>query len=104
VHIRLVGVQFLTLTAFPGLPVRERQNFLPAGAGMGIGTSQNAVTAVTAGADRWPQNSGQEGSMPILFVALIALAAFGLIGVFLGAAVVLEQRKITGKEHHGKAA
>jgi hypothetical protein len=41
--------------------------------------------------------------MPILMVALIALAAFGLIGVFLGAAVVLEQRKITGK-HPGKAA
>ena len=42
--------------------------------------------------------------MPILMVALIALAAFGLIGVFLGAAVVLEQRKIAGKEHHGKTA
>jgi hypothetical protein len=40
--------------------------------------------------------------MPILMVALIALAAFGLIGVFLGAAVLLEQRKIT--KHHGKAA
>lgn len=42
--------------------------------------------------------------MPILMVALLALAAFGLIGIFLGAAVVLEQRKVTGKEHHGKAA
>jgi hypothetical protein len=37
-------------------------------------------------------------------VALLALAVFGLIGVFLGAAVVLEQRKVTGKEHHGKVA
>ena len=42
--------------------------------------------------------------MPILMVALLALAAFGLIGIFLGAAVILEQRKITGKEHHGKVA
>ncbi|MFZ3266143.1 MAG: hypothetical protein WA172_19205 [Terriglobales bacterium] len=42
--------------------------------------------------------------MPILLLALIALAVFGLIGVFLGAAVVLEQCKITGKAHHGKAA
>ena len=42
--------------------------------------------------------------MPILMVALLALAVFGLIGVFLGAAVILEQRKITGKEHHGKVA
>jgi hypothetical protein len=37
-------------------------------------------------------------------LALVALAVFGLIGVFLGAAVMLEQRKVTGKEHHGKAA
>jgi len=41
--------------------------------------------------------------MPILLVALLALAAFGVIGIFLGAAVMLEQRKIQGK-HHGKAA
>ena len=38
--------------------------------------------------------------MPILMVALIALAAFGLIGVGLGAAVVLEQRRISSKHHH----
>jgi len=42
--------------------------------------------------------------MPILMVALIALAAFGLIGIFLGAAVVLEQRKLAEKHHSGKAA
>ena len=41
--------------------------------------------------------------MPILLVALLAMAAFGLIGILLGAAVVIEQRNI-GKEHHGKAA
>jgi len=39
--------------------------------------------------------------MPVLLVALLALAAFGIIGAFLGAAVLLEQHKI-GK-HHGKA-
>jgi hypothetical protein len=38
--------------------------------------------------------------MPVLMVALIALAVFGLIGVFLGAAVVLEQRKGINKESH----
>jgi len=42
--------------------------------------------------------------MPILIVALIALAAFGLIGIFLGAAVILEQRKLADKSHSGKAA
>lgn len=42
--------------------------------------------------------------MPILMVALIALAAFGLIGIFLGAAVVLEQRKIRKQDRPSKAA
>jgi len=42
--------------------------------------------------------------MPILMVALIALAAFGIIGIFLGAAVVLEQRKVTGKQDHPSKA
>jgi len=42
--------------------------------------------------------------MPILMVALLALAAFGLIGVFLGAAVILEQRKVVDKHNHGRAA
>jgi len=42
--------------------------------------------------------------MPILMVALIALAAFGLIGIVLGAAVVVEQRKVNGKQHPGRAA
>lgn len=41
--------------------------------------------------------------MPILMVALMALAAFGIIGFLLGAAVVLEQRKV-GKQNPGKAA
>lgn len=41
--------------------------------------------------------------MPILLVALLALAAFGLIGILLGAAVLIEQHNIV-KGHHGKAA
>jgi len=35
--------------------------------------------------------------MPILMVALIALAAFGLIGLMLALAVTLEQKKTTKK-------
>lgn len=72
--------------------------------GMGISTSQRIVIVVTAREQHRFQNSTQEGFMPILMVALIALAAFGLIGIVLGAAVVLEQRKIIGKHHPGKAA
>ena len=36
--------------------------------------------------------------MPILMVALIALGAFGLIGLMLALAVTLEQRKTHGKQ------
>ncbi len=43
--------------------------------------------------------------MPILMVALIALAAFGLIGIMLALAVTLEQKKDHGKDTRpGKAA
>ncbi|HUB01239.1 MAG TPA: hypothetical protein VL983_01090 [Terriglobales bacterium] len=42
--------------------------------------------------------------MPILMVALIALAAFGVIGIVLGAAVILEQHKLDDKHHSGKVA
>lgn len=35
--------------------------------------------------------------MPILMVALIALAAFGLIGLMLALAVTSEQKKADGK-------
>jgi len=44
--------------------------------------------------------------MPILMLALIALAAFGLIGLLLVLAVSLEQKKkINAPESHaGKAA
>ena len=35
--------------------------------------------------------------MPILILALIALAAFGLIGVMLAVAVMFEHKRINGK-------
>ncbi|MFY9559536.1 MAG: hypothetical protein WAQ52_04815 [Terriglobales bacterium] len=45
------------------------------------------------------------GNLPILMVALIALAAFGLIGVMLVLAATLEQKKVNGKPPSaGKAA
>lgn len=44
--------------------------------------------------------------MPILMLALIALAAFGLIGLLLVLAVSLEQKKkiSTPESHPGKVA
>jgi len=43
--------------------------------------------------------------MPILMVALIALGAFGLIGLMLALAVTLEQKKSSKKTPEpGKAA
>ena len=42
--------------------------------------------------------------MPILMVALVALGAFGLIGVLLLVAVTLERKKETPKAGAGKAA
>ena len=53
-----------------------------------------------------PSQCEQEGIMPILMLALIALAAFGLIGLLLVLAVSLEQKKkINAPESHaGKAA
>jgi len=62
------------------------------------------VISITAQRLNQRQNLVEEAFMPILMVALIALAAFGVIGIFLGAAVVLEQRKVTGKDQPGKAA
>ena len=70
---------------------------------MGISISQELVIDVTASPHIRGENENQEAFMPILLVALLALAAFGVIGIVLGAAVMLEQRKIHGK-HHGKAA
>ena len=76
----------------------------------GLRKSRNGNSNLTKAGDRHHRlgasaaaESKEEAFMPILMVALLALAAFGLIGIFLGAAVVLEQRKLTGK-HPGKAA
>ena len=70
---------------------------------MGIPKSHAPVIFVTARCQPRFQNANQEGFMPILMVALIALAAFGIIGAFLGAAVLLEQRK-AAKHEPGKPA
>lgn len=63
-------------------------------------TSQVSVIVVTAAVVVRFQNAdrSKEGSMPILMVALIALAAFGLIGLMLVLAVTLEQKKTAPKE------
>ncbi|HEX9110505.1 MAG TPA: hypothetical protein VF845_03440 [Terriglobales bacterium] len=73
---------------------------------MGIATSQGPVTTVTALAVTRLQNADQEGTMPILMLALIALAAFGSIGLLLLLAVSLEQKKKinTPESHSGKVA
>lgn len=42
----------------------------------------------------------QEGRMPILIMALVALAAFGLIGVMLALAVTFEHKKTKTTEKH----
>jgi len=43
--------------------------------------------------------------MPILILALVALAAFGLIGVMLALAVTFELKKVNSRPHGtGKAA
>lgn len=65
--------------------------------------SHGPVTPVTAPWFTPLQNANKEGPMPILMVALVALAAFGLIGLMLALAVTLEQKKAT-KKSPGKAA
>jgi hypothetical protein len=82
----------------PGVIIRDSR------AKTGIETSQKRVTGVTARRVGQIQNAGWEGCMPILIVALIALAAFGLIGVMLALAVTLEQKKSNGKSGAGKVA
>jgi hypothetical protein len=44
--------------------------------------------------------------MPVLIIALIALACFGVIGILLTAAVICESRKRTNPvpDHAGKPA
>jgi hypothetical protein len=64
------------------------------------------VTGVTAATVTRIQNADQEGTMPILMLALIALAAFGSIGLLLVLAVSLEQKKKinTRESESGKPA
>lgn len=50
------------------------------------------VIVVTVGTSRMSKNCPLEKSMPILMVAILALAAFGAIGILLAAAVILEHR------------
>jgi hypothetical protein len=42
--------------------------------------------------------------MPILMIALFALAAFGLIGILLAAAVVLEMKEARVKDSSARAS
>jgi hypothetical protein len=64
------------------------------------------VTTVTALAFTHLQNADQGGTMPILMLALIALAAFGSIGLLLVLAVSLERKKKSNvpEPHSGKPA
>jgi hypothetical protein len=63
----------------------------------GIGTSLTSVIAVTACDLGKIQNASREGYMPVLILALVALAAFGLIGVMLALAVTFELKKVNGR-------
>jgi len=42
--------------------------------------------------------------MPVLMIALLALAVFGVIGGLLTAAVVLETKKVNAKQQTAKTA
>ena len=64
---------------------------------MGIESSQCRVTLVTDRGVGQTHNRFQEAHMPILIIALVALAAFGTLGVMLSVAVACGQRKIHGK-------
>lgn len=65
--------------------------------------SQPSVIVVTACAFDSAQNANLEGPMPILMIALVALAAFGLIGVMLALAVAFEYKVKSGPPGAGKA-
>jgi hypothetical protein len=55
--------------------------------------SPRSVTLITVLPVSQIENIGRGASMPILMIALFALAVFGLIGFLLAAAVILETRK-----------
>jgi hypothetical protein len=50
------------------------------------------VTGITARPVRGSQNMRGRLPMPVLMIALMALAVFGAIGILLAAAVILETR------------
>jgi hypothetical protein len=54
--------------------------------------SQAAVIIITAAPVIRSQNTHGRIPMPVLMIALMALAVFGAIGVMLAAAVILESR------------
>ena len=60
--------------------------------------------AITAFRAAGTQNSWWEALMPILMVALIALAAFGLTGIMLALAVTVEHKKDTKESGPGRLA
>jgi hypothetical protein len=62
--------------------------------------------SITAGGDDGHRGGVQnrqelqrESSMPILMLAVLALAAFGAIGILLATAVILEQRSQQKRTH-----
>lgn len=59
---------------------------------------------VTASWSEGLENRSHEASMPILMLALIALGAFGFIGLLLVLAVSLEHRKLERHEPRNHAA
>ena len=71
-----------------------------------MASSQTPVITITDVVFRLLHNAVQEGTMPILMLALIALGAFGLIGLLLVLAVSLEQKKKINvpEPHSGKVA
>jgi hypothetical protein len=105
-HVRLVGgVQCLYCSSTCERSRRGCRCRGDSRSETGIGTSQNPVITVTELLFRYLHNANQEGIMPILMLALIALAAFGLIGLLLVLAVSLEQKKVNPPTpHSGKAA
>ena len=62
------------------------------------------MIAVTACEFGKIHNASGERYMPILILALLALAAFGLIGVMLAVAVTFEHRKVNGRPPGGGKA
>jgi hypothetical protein len=50
------------------------------------------VIFITVGSANAMQNTSQEAIMPVLMIALVALAVFGAIGILLVVAVIFESK------------